>query len=345
MKTRNICKSLSLLLCLALLMCCTGCAEESGERVFFAMDTYMTVTVRGDNAQSATDAVCELVTQLDTRLSRTAEGSDIFKINNSGTEGCTVSAETAELISLCIEYHELTYGAFNAAIGPVMDAWGFASGGDNGFRVPSDGELDVLLDISDPKAIHVSGSTVYLEKQGMVLDLGGVGKGYAADKAAEKLRSLGIRNAIISLGGNVWALGKNAEGKPWRVAVQNPDGTSNHIGILSLTDTSAVTTGGYRRYFEEDGITYHHVIDPATGYPADSGIVSATIICPDSAKADILSTSVFILGTDKALELYNALGGFEMLLLTSDGYALATPGAAEVFSIADGCGYALKIIQ
>ena len=339
---------LSLLLSAALIpgLCACSPKEDAGATSsFFAMDTYMTVTVYGEHAEENAQSAMALVTKLDSLLSRTDPDSEISRINASGTSGCTVSEDTAVLISRCLEFSALTGGAFSAAIGPVMDAWGFGAGNESAFRVPTDSELAALLPLCSSDLVSVRGNEVTLGENGMILDLGGVGKGYAADRCAALLRERGVTSAIVSLGGNVYALGAKPNGEPWQVAVQSPDGSAKAEGTLSLADLSAVTTGGYRRFFEQDGVTYHHVIDPSTGYPADSGLLSATIVCLDSTMADILSTAVFVLGADKALELYRALPGFEMLLFTSDGEALVTPGMFGTYTPAPDSSFRVRTIK
>jgi thiamine biosynthesis lipoprotein len=331
-------------LLLFLLLCgCTPGTEE-GEASFFAMDTYMNLKVCGKGAQDAADAARAEIVRLETLFSRTRADSDVARINTSGTAPVTVSEDTAAAIALSLTYAELTDGAFDIAIGPVMDAWGFGSGGEN-YRVPAPKVLEALLPLADSSLVALDGSTVMLGQTGMVLDLGGVGKGYAAQAAAELLRNRGIESALLYLGGNVVCVGSKPDGSAWSIAVQDPQDVSRGVGVLELRDLCAVTTGGYQRYFEADGKIYHHVIDPTTGYPSSSGILSATIVCADSAVADILSTSVYIMGETRAAQLWREQGNFEMLLLTEDGRAVVTPELAACLTLADDCDYVLESLK
>ena len=334
------------LLLLLMLLLLGGCASqaEKGEASFFAMDTYMDLQVYGDGAQAAADAAREEIVRLEGLLSRTRPDSDVARINAAGTAPVTVSADTAAVIELSLAYADLTDGAFDIAVGSIMDAWGFGSSGEN-YRVPTAEELEALLPLADSSLVRLDGNTVTLGQAGMVLDLGGVGKGYAAQAAAELLRGRGVESALLYLGGNVVCIGSKPDGSAWNVAVQDPRDVSRGVGVLALRDLCAVTTGGYQRYFEADGKTYHHVIDPETGYPADAGVLSATIVCGDSAVADILSTSAYILGEADAAALWRSLGDFEMLLLTKDGRAVVTPDLAECLTLTEDCGYTLEILE
>lgn len=317
-------------------MLLSGCSPAVSEASvsFLSMDTFMNITVFGPDAEENAKAAEARIRELESLFSITVPDSDISRINAAGNAGCAVSDETIELINLSIEYAALTGGAFDITVGALMDAWGFA--GNKDFRVPGGGEIASLLSLVGSDRIKISGNTVSLTQSGMILDAGGAGKGYAGEEAAGLLRQSGVTSALLSLGGNIVCIGAKPDGEPWRVAVQAPDGGEGHIGVLELIDTCAVTTGGYRRFYEQDGVLYHHVLDPETGLPSDSGIVSATIIHPNSAIADMLSTAVFVLGEERATALWSELGSFDMVLLTSSGKALVTPGIADAFTPAPG---------
>ena len=171
----------------------------------------------------------------------------------------------------------------------------------------------------------------------MAVDLGGIAKGYASDKLAELLKKKGVKSAWLSLGGNVCAIGTKPDGSPWRSAVQNPADENDYVGVVEISDACAVTSGGYQRYFEENGKKYHHIIDPATGKPAESGLTSVTIICKDGTKADALSTALYVMGLDDALAYWKTQDDFEVILVTEEGEVVATEGLKDSFTF-DGKG-------
>ena len=240
-------------------------------------------------------------------------------------------------------YRRETDGAFDITVAPVMSAWGFAAGS---FRVPSQAELDGLLELVDGSAVGVEGRTVTLGP-GQAIDLGGIAKGYAADKIVGVLREHDVPRANINLGGNVLAYDGRPDGTPWRVAIQDPARVGEQdgfAGVLALTDSFAVTSGGYQRYFEQDGKTYHHIIDPATGYPAENGLVSVTVeadaVEGAGAMCDALSTALFVMGEEQALEYWRSSGyEFELVLVTEDGRVLVTEGLADRFTAGEDTGY------
>ena len=167
----------------------------------------------------------------------------------------------------------------------------------------------------------------------MEIDLGGIAKGYTSSRVMEIFKEQGIKHGLVSLGGNVQALGSKADGKPWRVAIQNPESDLDYLGILDIEGKCVITSGGYERFFIEDGVRYHHIIDPRTGYPADSGLLSATIISEDGTLADGLSTSLFIMGKEEAEKYWRAHPGtFDYILEDTDGTLYVTKGAAGLLT-------------
>ena len=268
--------------------------EESTS--FFAMDTFMTVAAYGKNTKSAVYEASHRIMDMSAELDVT-EPDSALSLYNTGT--VEVQSEYMDAIIQAAQLPaELTGGAFDVRLYAVMAAWGFYDGY---YRMPDKTELEALL----------------AEKN--EFDFGGIAKGYAADVAAEVMRRHDIKSALITLGGNIYAIGKNENGKPWRIAVQDPSDMSGFAGILKLSDTSAVTSGAYQRFFEQDGVVYHHIIDPRTGYPAESGLASVTVISQSSALADGLSTGLFVLGHDRALEVWRENRELFDLVLIKDG--------------------------
>ena len=303
---------------------------QEASRDVFAMDTYMTVTAYGEKAQDAVDAAEAEIERLDTLLSTGNAGSEIVKLNEQ--KSATLSEDGGYLVKRALELNKETDGAFDIAIYPVMEAWGFPI---QNFRVPSADELTGLLKHVDAAKISYDKDTreISFEDDQMKIDLGGIAKGYTSSRIMDIFKENGITSGLVNLGGNVQALGTKTDGSNWRVAVQSPDDTEDYLGVLSIRDKAVITSGGYERYFEQDGVTYHHIIDPKTGYPAENGLVSVTIVSSDGTLADGLSTSLFIMGEEKAAEFWKAHSNeFEAIFATDDGTIYVTEGLKDSFT-------------
>ena len=307
----------------------SGSTEASeARRDFFAMDTFMTLTVYGPEAEKACDAAVAEIDRLDRLFSTGNPESEVSKLNAAGS--LVLSEDGQILVKRSLETWKDTDGAFDIAIYPIMDAWGF-TGEDR--HVPSPETLSELLPLCDAGklAFDESRGELKLPEEGMMIDLGGVVKGYASADVIGILKSRGIESACLNLGGNVQVLGKKQNGDPWRIAIRDPEKEDKYLGVLHLTDTAAITSGGYERYFEENGKTYHHIIDPETGYPAENGLTSVTVVTPDGTLADMLSTSLFILGTDRAIRYCeDHKGEFDAILFTDGRKMYATSGLREI---------------
>lgn len=318
-------------LALALVALLSACGpgavkEEPFIEEFLAMDTAMRLTVYGQGAGEAAGLARERVLELEALLSVTDENSDICAANRNG--GGALHADTAALLERALALCGETGGALDVSVYPVVRAWGFTTGA---YRVPEEAELAALLERVDYTRISLEGTVLTLP-EGMELDLGAVAKGWTGDRLMELLRREGITSAIVELGGNVQALGSKPDGSPWRVAVQAPDG-SGYAGALEITDCAAVTSGGYQRYFEQDGETYCHIIDPAGGRPARSGLASVTVVAEEGAAADALSTALFVLGRERGEALWRERGGFECVFIGEDGSVAVTQGLEGRFSL------------
>lgn len=250
-------------------------------------------------------------------LSPTIETSEISKINHAGGSPVTVSDETAELIRLGIHYGELSGGKFDITIASAADLWNFR---DNPEAVMPDAEvLAEAVRHIDYRSILVDGTTVTLTDPGAKIDLGGIAKGYIADRLKEYLISQGIEHALINLGGNMLALGGRTDGTDFRIGIQKPfadDGTV--MASLSVSDESVVSSGNYERYFEKDGVIYHHILDPRTGYPVQNDLYQVTVISDSSVEGDALSTTCYALGLEKGMELIQNTDGVEAVFVTDD---------------------------
>lgn len=333
------------------LTACGETAAESETRTVYAMDTVMNLTVYGENAAAALEsAEKELHTLDEAVLSRTAEGSELYALNTSNGETVECGADDIlpALIETALTISDATDGAFDPTLAPVLDAWGFTK---DERCVPSADELKELLS-------HTGCGKVALEKtadgwtvtllDGAQLDLGGIAKGYAADLLRAQLEKEGVTSATLDLGGDVFVMGRKTDGSDWRIAVKDPADTESYLGVVSAADKFIVTSGVYERYFEENGVRYHHILDPKTGCPAESGLVSVTVLCENGAWADALSTACFVLGPDGALALRDDLADqgtdFELILVTDDGRVLYTDGLADAFTPNDESGYTYEAL-
>ncbi len=306
---------------------CKASEPPKTSESFFAMNTYMTFTVYGENSSEAVKNACTKIGELEEIWSVTNEKSDIYAINNSEGESVTVSGYTSELIDFAVNMAEMTNGAFNPAIYPVLSAWGFTTGEN---RIPSEKELEELIGLTDYEQIEIDGNTVSVGN-GMMLDMGAVAKGYAGDIIIDLLREQGVTSALLDIGGNIQALGSKPDGSGWQIGIRNPfsDGT---LGVLSISDTAVVTSGNYERFFiGDDGKRYGHIIDPKSGYPAESGLASVTITGSEGKLCDALSTAIYVMGYDKAVELWRSRGDFGMILVTENGDVHITRNIEQQF--------------
>lgn len=341
---------------LALLL--SGCGaqlspDEAQESIqVIAMDTAMLITTYGERSPAAAYACEDVIRDLESKLSRTDPDSEVSRLNAAGMLAES-GAELRSILSQAGYYCQETGGAFDVTVAPVVAAWGFAGG--DGYRVPSQEELDRLLELVDGFAIRGNGQTVSLGP-GQSIDLGGIAKGYAADKIVEIFQEYEVPRGLAQLGGNVLAWGDRPDGTSWRVGIQDParpDDKNAFAGVLNLTDSFAVTSGGYQRYFEENGKRYHHIIDPATGYPADSGLTSVTVVAdcalPEypGTMCDAFSTALFIMGEEQALDFWRHWDGtpFELVLITEDGRVVVTEGLADRFTLDESSGYAYETVS
>lgn len=337
---------------IAIFLCCAvifgGCAEkreEAQERLSksseedlhemttFAMDTVMQFSIYNENGeQLLTDAEQE-IRRLERLFSVTMEDSEIAQLNyRAGQAVVSLSQDTLKILKQGKEIGNLTNHAFNITISPVVKAWGFTT--DQEKHVPSQETLDALLPLTNPEdlVINEDTSTAELIKKGMSVDLGGIAKGYTSDAVTALLKEEGVTSGWFSLGGNVSVIGKKPNGEKWKVAIESPLNANDSVGILEVEDCAVITSGGYQRYFEENGKRYHHIIDSNTGYPADKGLISVTIISKEGTKADGLSTALFVMGLEDATNLWRNSDDFEAVFVTADGKVIATEGAADFFT-------------
>lgn len=305
--------------------------ETKHEKQILAMDTYMTLTAYGEHGEEAIKKAEEEIKRLDALLSVSSEEGEVYLVNENGSE--ILSGDTAALLEASIKMYEDTGGLFDITIFPLMKEWGFT---DEKYKVPKEQRLKELLE-------HVDASKILYDKktrlvtlpEDVQIDFGGIAKGYTSARVMQIFKECGVTSGIVSLGGNVQTCGKKPDGSLWRVGVQNPDTDSAeaYIGALETSGKAVITSGGYERYFEEDGKTYHHILNPKTGYPAESGLISVTIISADGTLADGLSTSLFIMGKEQAVSFWKERkDAFDMILQEENGALYITEGIEKNFT-------------
>ena len=333
--------SITLLIFCFLVSSCSGKIETTS---FTAMNTYMTVKSYGKKAAAANQLVQREVERLETILSTTIEGSDIYKINNSDIDKrveIPVKAETAYLIERGAEFYKMTSGAFNPALYPVIREWGFTTGD---YKVPEAERIQKLLNFTDylmvvecPQSGRIettSDNTVISRPASLQLDFGAIGKGYAGDRAIEILREAGVKSALLDFGGNIQVLGIKPDGSDWTVGIKNPWG-GDPVAAVKLRDACMITSGGYERFFTgKDGKKYIHIFDSSTGHPVENDLESVTIVCSEGLYGDALSTSLFVMGLDKSVDFWKSRDrDFDFVIITKDKGIVYTAGLEKSISL------------
>ncbi len=308
-----------------LLLTLSGCGGKSEpySTDFFAMDTFMSVKVLGADGESLAQQCESEINSLEGVLSRTREDTDIAKLNAADGAPVTLSDEGAKLLSTALDLSAATNGAYDPTVAPLTDLWGI---GTEHEQVPAQSDIDAALKTVGTQHVHISGDSVQLDR-GSKIDFGGIAKGYAADLCADILKDADA-DGLLVLGGNIYAVGTN-EGKDWNIGIADPDEPSDTVAAVAVHDMSVVTSGDYERYFEQDGVRYHHIFDPATGYPAASGLRSVTVIDENSTRADALTTALFVMGADEG-RAYCEDNGIAAVFITSDRQVFTTEKVAEV---------------
>ena len=313
----------------------SACRVQTAESTIFAMDTVMSLTVYGAKGDQALEEASELIYTLQDALSATDENSPIYALNHAGGAWTPVEGEVLDLLEGSKELCALTGGALDITAYPAVQAWGFIS---KDYRVPGEEELEELAGRIDYAALELDlkGSRARLP-EGMEVELGAVAKGYTGDRLARLMAELGVDSAIFSLGGNVQAVGCKPDGSPWRVAVQDPGGQGN-LAVVEVTDKAVVTSGGYQRYFEQDGVTYWHILDPDTAAPARTGLQSVTVIGPEGLVCDGLSTALFVMGEEEGARFWRDHPELEveLVFVREDGSVSITSGLEASFALGEG---------
>lgn len=301
-----------------LLLLLSACQSEktpiTKSGIYF--DTVISITLYDTSDTDILNHCFTLCEKYENLFSRTVDTSDVAKINAAGGNPVEISTETADLIKTALSYSELSDGAFDITIAPLSDVWDFPN---NTGTIPSQDSITATLSKVDYRQVQVNGNFVTLSGDGTAIDLGGIAKGYIADRLKEYLTSVNVNSALINLGGNVLTIGTKPDDTAFTIGVKKPfDDSGNPIAALSIAGQSIVSSGTYERYFEVDGKIYHHILDPSTGYPCDNQLIQVTIISDDSTDGDALSTTCFLLGLEKGLKLIESLDQIEAIFVTND---------------------------
>lgn len=317
----------------------TGCGGEkevsSQSSQVFAMDTVMLLTVYGDQAQQGLDQAEQTIQKLEKLWSATDENSEIWALNHSGGNWVELSEDTQEILSRGLELCALTDGELDLTAYSAVQAWGFPTGA---YRVPDEAELEQLVGTIDYTQVELDDNQARLPED-MSLDLGAVAKGRLGEVLSQDLKELGVTSALLELGGNIQTVGTKPDGSRWRVGIQDPNSQEGgYLAIVEVADQAVVTSGDYQRYFEQDGQTYCHIMDPATAAPADSGVDSVSIVGSDGTVCDALSTALFVMGEEKGAQFWKDYPelDFEAIFVSQDGTIAVTEGLEEHFTLADG---------
>ena len=326
-------KSTMAVVCLsvAMLSCAKGGSSEpplvTVKRTQMHMGTLVSITAVGrtqEEANAAITAGFEEVKRLEQLLSTWIPDSELSQVNAAaGRSPVRVSLETMVLVRKSLQVAEMTEGAFNIAIGPAVDAWNISAEP----RLPAAEELAALKPLIDLQHVHtdVWERTIYLEKAGMRIDVGGIGKGYAADQAVLMMKKAGAVAGVVALSGDIKAFGRLPDGGAFRVGIQHPRKEGEIIAEIDLQDEAISTAGDYERFFEKDDIRYHHILDPNTLQPA-RGCQSVSVIARDGIWADGFDTGIFVLGAERGMELVEQLEDVEAIIVDRDGHVLISSG-------------------
>ena len=316
---------------LLVMMSLVGCSDKEKETVrrrgTFAMDTYMQLTAYGDNAEAALTAAEERIHELEDKFSVNIENSDIWRVNHSGGESASVGEDTQKLVGTALELGRETNGTLDITLYPVTAAWGFTT---ENYRIPSDEELNRLLEGVGWQNVSADGGQITVP-DGTMIDLGAVAKGYTSDELMEEFRENGVESAIVSLEATFTHSAESLTVHAASCCTIRLLGS--HICSAEIEDCAVVTSGSYERCFTgDDGISYCHIIDPETGRPVRNGLVSVTVIGKSGVRCDGLSTALFVMGAEKALDFWRKNEGFELILVNDEREILYTDGLSESFS-------------
>ncbi len=314
--------SLSILSILCILLCilctCSGCSKNAHPitKTGFYFDTVITLTIYDTSKESLLDDCFSLAEHYEKIFSATIDSSDVSRINQAKGAPVTVDDETIDLIQKGLSYCKLSEGGFDLTIGNVSSLWNFS---ENDGILPDADQLAAAVSTVDYKNIVIENNKVQLADPKTAIDLGGIAKGYIADRMKEYLNQNGVTEGTINLGGNVLCIGPKKDGSPYRIGIQKPfDAQGAAAAVVEVTDETVVSSGIYERYITVDDKLYHHILNPSTGYPYENHLLGVTIICQNSVDGDGLSTTCFALGLEEGMKLIESLPDTECIFITED---------------------------
>lgn len=292
------------------------------------LGTVVNISVYGEDSKQAVDEAFDIIRDMESKMSINIKDSEVNRINdNAGLAAVKVSYDTFEVVKQSIEYSVISDGGFDITIAPVVELWGI---GTENERVPLQNEIDTVLDKVDYRDIELNNPYIKLKYKDMKIDLGAIAKGYTADKIYERLKDMNIDNAVIDIGGNISLIGSKSDKQPYDIGIQDPFKKRGlHFGKILLEDKTIVTSGTYERFFEKNSVKYHHIISPYDGYPIDNSIESVTIVSVDSTAADGLSTALFSMGIETALEAIEGIEETECIIVDSNKNIYLSSGIAD----------------
>ena len=300
------------------------------------MGTVVKITLYDSSDETILDKAFNRVSEIESLVSINESGTELDLVNEkAGIEPVKVSDTTFTIVEKALEYSQLSNGDFDLTVGPLVKLWSI---GLEGEKVPTTSEINEVLPLVNYENVELDkeNNTIYLKEKNMIIDLGSIAKGYAADEIAKILSANNVNSAIIDLGGNILAHGVKPTGDNWRIGIQNPyKERGGIIGVLQVKNKTVVTSGIYERYIEEDGVRYHHLLNPHTGYPFDNNIAGVSIITDKSIDADALSTTVFAKGIEEGLKFVESLNNVDAIFISKDNKVYTTSGVKDSFSLDD----------
>jgi thiamine biosynthesis lipoprotein len=316
----------------------TSCLLQAEElsKTDFVLGTVCTIRLVEGGSKATLDEAFSRLRTIEDHMSANRDDTEISQINAmAGKRSVKVSEDTFYVISKALDYARLTGGAFDPSVGPLVKLWNIGNGGE---KVPPIKEIMAAKALVDWRQVVLDTAThtVFLKRQGMRLDLGAIAKGYAADEIERILLNHKVRAAVIDLGGNIFVFGSKKDKTPWRVGIQNPESErGEYLGVVTGGQMTVVTSGVYERYFMENGKRYHHILSTQTGFPVDNGLTSVSVVSNSSIDADALSTSLFVLGIEKGLEVLKQFPDTYAIFIDKDHKVYLSPGAGKVFTLQD----------
>ncbi len=334
MMTRRLKKTiLSAAVFAPLLLVLSSCqGTQPAQTAFTAMDTAITAQFYGTDAKRAAEFFQAQVMELDALWSKTDPKSDISRLNAQGSIPVSqLDARTVALLDKASLLSRETENAFDPTLGRLVSLWGIGS---EHQRVPKEQERQTALKQCGNENAVIAKDDVVLQNK-VQLDLGGIAKGAATDETVKGLEQFSLSGYLLSLGGNVFVSGEKPDQSEWRIGISDPEGEADYLGYLTVSDCAVVTSGDYERFFIQDGVRYHHILDRKTGAPSQSGLRCVTVVCKDAAKADAYSTALFVMGVRKGLSVCSRDGALEAIFVTDDHQIFLTDGLQDQFFLTE----------